>query len=348
MKRLFGQMVMCGLACVLSVACATKSEPKPEPPVYVEAEETPEPEPQPPVVPVPVTQAVPGQARPVPPSSPSKADIEKARKEAAGREPHEIIDEANQRAAAEPMEDGYFNAMQRYQYSEGALYQVYTAPLKLTAIQFAPGEEVTSVAIGDTVRWTVGRTSTGQGAKAREVVVIKPVRAWLSTTMTITTNHRLYHLELQSYEETYMASVRWDYPQDLIREYERRHAQTNQNKGGAAASAGSSGKGLRLAASPAQLRFSYAFVLENPKRRPDWMPIRVFDDGQKTYIKFPEGVAEGEAPALFVLSDSGEAQIVNFRTKGQFYVVDRTFELAQLRMGEKDPVVVGIERLEDQ
>ena len=59
-------------------------------------------------------------------------------------------------------------------------------------------------------------------------------------------------------------------------------------------------------------------------------------------------MAEGEAPALFVLSDSGEAQIVNFRTKGQFYVVDRTFELAQLRMGEKDPVVVGIERLEDQ
>ena len=257
---------MCGLACVLGVACASEPETKPEPPVYVEAEKTPEPEPQPPVVPVPVTQAVPGQARPVPMSAPSKEDIEAARKNAAGKEPHEIIDEANRRAAAEPMEDGYFNAMQRYQYSEGALYQVYTAPLKLTAIQFAPGEEVTSVAIGDTVRWTVGRTATGEGAKRREIVVIKPVRAWLSTTMTITTNHRLYHVELQSFEETYMASVRWDYPQDLIREYERRHAakETRARLPGASGER-RSGKGLRLAASPAELRFSYAFVLENPK-----------------------------------------------------------------------------------
>lgn len=62
---------------------------------------------------------------------------------------------------------------------------------------------------------------------------------------------------------------------------------------------------------------------------------RAFDDGRQTYIEFPPSISVGEAPRLFVIGATGEAQLVNYRVAGRFYVVDRLFDIAELRLGEK-------------
>lgn len=335
MKRIVRIAWMYGFVSAWALGCAG-NEPRPEPPVYLEATQE-EPKPVPPkVVAVPVATPVPGQLRPMPPmKAPTAEEIDGATKAAAGREVWEVIDEANAKAASDPIEEGFYNSVQVYDYAPGILFQVYAAPMKLTAVQFAPGEEVVSVAIGDSVRWVVGQTTSGTGSEKQEVVLIKPVRSGLHTNVLVTTHRRVYQLELHSYRETYMASVSWNYPGDLVKRYEQESTAAEQT---------ASEEGPEVGTDVANLNFDYGFVVEDKDELPSWMPRRVYDDGVKTYVQFPPNARTQELPVLFVLSKKGTPQIVNFRVRGDYMIVDRVFELAQLRLGEDDPITVGIEK----
>jgi type IV secretion system protein VirB9 len=66
---------------------------------------------------------------------------------------------------------------------------------------------------------------------------------------------------------------------------------------------------------------------------PPWRPLRAFDDGLKVYIEFPRGIAQGEMPPLFVLGPKGDAELVNYRHQN-YYIVDRLFAAAELRLGD--------------
>ena len=56
-------------------------------------------------------------------------------------------------------------------------------------------------------------------------------------------------------------------------------------------------------------------------------------------------VAVGEAPPLFVIGPSGDAELVNYRVRGRFYIIDRLFDVAELRLGTKKQQIVRIERV---
>ena len=60
------------------------------------------------------------------------------------------------------------------------------------------------------------------------------------------------------------------------------------------------------------------------------------------FIQFPPGTAE--APPLFLIGPEGEVALVNYRVRGSYYVVDRLFEVAELRLGTDPQTVVRIER----
>ena len=52
-----------------------------------------------------------------------------------------------------------------------------------------------------------------------------------------------------------------------------------------------------------------------------------------------------QAPPLFITDgDDKLGKLVNYRVKGEFYIVDRLFDFAELRLGEKDQTVVRIVR----
>jgi P-type conjugative transfer protein TrbG len=243
-------------------------------------------------------------------------------------QPAARIEAANRGATREPSLAGYLNAVQVYPYADGTLYRLYAAPERVSDIVLQPGETITSVAAGDTVRWTVGDTTSGSGETRRTHILVKPFAAGLHTNLVITTDRRTYRLQLSSTAATAMTAVSWTYPAEELLAYRRQVA------------AAEAAKPLSAGIEIEQLNFDYRIGGD----RPAWAPIRAFDDGRQTWIEFPVSIAVGEAPPLFILGDKGEAELVNYRMAGRYYIVDRLFGAAELRLGGKKQKVVRITR----
>jgi type IV secretion system protein TrbG len=322
MKKL---ALLLGIATLLALqGCASKPVPAPEIRLDepVEAVRAPEPPAPLEVVAVPQPLPLPEQLKPAVedleywPPNPETANVP------------ERVEQANKEARVMPTREGYVNAVQVWPYSEGALYQLYASPSRVTVITLQQGEELVTVSAGDTVRWIVGDTASGAGANLRVNILVKPIRTGLKTNLVITTNRRTYLLELSSTERTWMASVSWDYPAD------RMLALQKQAQRAEAAAPVDTGMSLE------RLRFRY----EITGGAPVWRPLRAFDDGEKVYIQFPAGIAQGELPPLFVIGAQGDGQLVNYRFRTPYYIVDRMFGAAELRLGTDRTQIVRIQR----
>ncbi|MBZ9791626.1 P-type conjugative transfer protein TrbG [Rhizobium sp. 3T7] len=240
-----------------------------------------------------------------------------ARGGTAGSTPTARVENANAAARVEPRREGYFNAIQVYPWSEGALYQVYAAPGQVTNIALEPGESLTGagpIAAGDTARWIIGDTESGSGVRRRVHVLVKPSRADISTNLVITTDRRTYMIELRSGEKPYMPAVAWSYPQPA-------------------------GGGRQAVPAtpviPAVAVRNYRYSLTGSSN-PPWKPVAVYDDGRRVYVEFPRGIVQGEMPPIFVIGPEGEAQITNSRIYQHILIVDRLFGAAELRLGGGD------------
>ena len=225
----------------------------------------------------------------------------------------------------------FVNAAQIYPFRAGAIYHVVTAPERVTDIALQPGEGLIAVASGDTVRWVIGDTTSGTGDQQRTHVLVKPFSAGLATNLVITTDRRSYHIALSATPKTAMASLSWTYPEDALLALKRTAVL--------AEAAAPVAAGIDVEA----LHFNYTVSGD----RPTWRPLRAFDDGRQTFIEFPASLAVVEAPPIFLLGRKGEAQLVNFRVKGRFYIVDRIFDVAELRLGTKNQQIVRIRRVAD-
>ena len=286
-----------------------KAQPQAEPPKPVDVVEVPKPLPLPQQL-----KTMPTDAEATPPPEPADEKVRVSR--------------ANEEARVAPTRDGYVNAIQVWPYADGALYQVYTSPGRVTVIALQQGEELVTVSAGDTVRWIVGDTASGNGATLRVNILVKPTRTGLKTNLVITTNRRTYLLELSSTPQAWMASASWDYPKDRMLALQK---QVQQARADAPIETG-----LTLE----QIRFRYAISGDSTP----WKPLRAFDDGERVYIQFPAGIAQGELPPLFVIGPRGDGQLVNYRFRAPYYVVDRLFGAAELKLGGDKAQVVRIER----
>jgi type IV secretion system protein VirB9 len=238
---------------------------------------------------------------------------------------------ANHAATLEPATGSYLDAVQVFPYSDGVIYHVLSAPGQVTDIALQPGEAL--VAAGDTVRWVIGDTtsggsSSGSGETKRTHVLVKPFTAGLATNVIITTDRRTYHLALTSTAHTAMAALSWTYPQDALIALK------------AAAEAARAAQPVATGLAIDQLHFGYAISGDTPT----WRPLRAFDDGRQTFIEFPASLGQSEAPPLFLMDAKGKAELVNYRVLGRYYVVDRLFDAAELRLGLKHQDVVRISR----
>ncbi|RZJ44935.1 MAG: conjugal transfer protein TrbG, partial [Brevundimonas sp.] len=195
-----------------------------------------------------------------------------------------------------------------------------------------PGETLVSKAAGDTVRWQIGETSSGDGPSRRAHVLIKPLQRGLDTNLVLTTSRRVYLLELSSGGvDHFNVAVAWDagaLEADRSPEFE-------------------GGETVRLpdpVATP-DGPLDARYRIEPVGRRARWTPASVVNDGVRTFIAFPPDLQIDEAPALFVIAPDGEAQMVNYRQAGGLFIVDRVFERAELRLGDRRPQVVRLRRL---
>ncbi|MEP9355746.1 P-type conjugative transfer protein TrbG [Xanthobacter sp. KR7-65] len=276
------------------------------------------------IVELPKPLPLPGQLKPV--GRDGKAEPE-------ATDPAARVNQANAAARVQPVRNGFINSMQVYPFVEGALYQVYAAPGQVTDIAPQSGEQLVGtgpVAAGDTVRWIIGDTESGAGTAKQVHILVKPTRPDLTTNLVINTNLRTYHMELRSTEKTYMASVSWQYPQDQLIALRRQNAEAQAVQPVA--------NGIDLT----KVNFRY----EVSGDRAPWRPLRAFDDGQQVFIEFPRGIAQGEMPPLFVVGPQGDtSELVNYRVRGSYMIVDRLFAAAELRFGaDKDQKRVRISR----
>lgn len=315
---------------IVTVGCGEKKTTPPE--VYSKAAVMEPPEPEEIVMEVVTPLPLPGQLQAVPPGE--KPDTQK---EPAS--PAIVIDTANKTARSAPTQAKYFNSIMRYDYTEGALYQLYAAPLKFTNIQLQPGETLTGAGpvCGDTVRWIMGTGVSEENGQTVEHIFLKPTEPGLHTTFMIPTNRRTYHLEIHSYQNTYMASIKWRYP----------HDEVSKMKYGIKKRQEESDVIIDTHVNLKDINNNYNIAVTSENKKISWVPSLVFDDKNKTFIRFPKTMLNQEAPVLYVMSNEDETQLVNYRVKKDYYIVDRLFQKAQLRLGQKNQDIVTITRAED-
>lgn len=203
---------------------------------------------------------------------------------------------------------------------------VVCAPLQVCDVALQSGEQVNSINLGDTARWTIEPAVTGFGSNEVQHLIIKPMDAGIETSLVVTTNRRSYHLRLRSHRTEYMPKISFTYPEDALAKWDaiksREVAQRSND------TIPTTGEYL------GDLSFDYSV-----SGSASWKPVRVFNDGRKTIIQMPGQMAQTEAPTLLVVRRDGgifreaETVMVNYRIQGDRYIVDTVFDKAIMITG---------------
>jgi type IV secretion system protein VirB9 len=200
---------------------------------------------------------------------------------------------------------------------------VVAAVMQITDIELQAGETITSVNLGDTVRWQV-QPAVSAGDTTH--ILVRPRQVGLDTSMVVTTDKRTYHIRLRSHRTEYMPRVRFNYIEDSLKKWEtiktraveKRERdiipETNEYLG--------------------DLDFNYTVMGKAP-----WKPVRVYNDGVKTILEMPERMRRTEAPTLLIVRKEGrllqkaDQVMVNYRVQNGRYIVDAVFDQAVLISG---------------
>ena len=240
----------------------------------------------------------------------------------------ELVQEFSQAKNAIPPVQGQNGAL-NYNYGDH-IPKIVCSPNRITDIALQPGEKVTAVHAGDTARWQVNPAKSCADEAETVHVIIKPLAPDISTTLLVMTDRRTYNLDLVSSNREFIPSVRFSYPDDAIRSW---NAFIAENKAKRQSEVVLS-EGVNL--SPDNLYFGYEVV--KGKEAP-WKPIRIFDDGVKTYIEMPSKYKSMEATVL-LFYEGQQQKLVNYRVKDRFYIVDRIMTKKAVLIAGKTRVII--------
>ncbi len=205
---------------------------------------------------------------------------------------------------------------------------IVCAVLQVCDVALQAGEQVNSINLGDTARWTLEPAVTGSGDSEVQHIIIKPMDVGLETSLVVTTNRRTYHIRLRSHRKDYMPQVTFTYSDEEQNKWDLYRNQANKERQDKTIP--QTGEYL------GDLDFAYEI---NPNGSIPWTPIRVFNDKQKTIIQMPNTMMQSEAPTLLVVRREGglfeddETVQVNYRVQGNRYIVDSVFDTAILIAG---------------
>src|SRR6266849_812532 len=195
-------------------------------------------------------------------------------------------------------------------------YSPHTQPvincqvLRVTEIVLNGDETIAKdgVGAGDTERWAI------QPLNNR--VLAKPKEGGIATDLIVETNRRSYHFALRA-RAPYMPQVAFYYPDDVrLAEAARQSALR---------------EAARQTADPPQTKpLNFAYRIDGPNV--PWRPLLAFDDGEHTYLQFPENTMSSDMPTLMVQNGNRQA-LVNYEVRGSYYVADRLFQRAALTAG---------------
>ena len=224
-------------------------------------------------------------------------------------------------------------------YPYGEVVPVITCrPLRMTDIALEPGESIMGIHAGDTVRWQFSPSQSMKNGLAVSHIVAKPLQPGISTNMLIHTDRRTYNLDFTSTDgPNYLRGVAFSYQtNDLTPMFVNGTNNATAKK--------PLEDEIQSGMDGVELNDLYTqYDIEN-KRKVDWRPDAVFDDGYKTYLRMPARMSE--TPAFYIVLDR-KTTLANYRVKGRYYIVDRLFDKAYLRIGTKTVTITRKDKLID-
>ena len=209
------------------------------------------------------------------------------------------------------------------------------APLRVCAIELQAGEHLESQPqIGDSRRWEITPVLSGSGLEETPLLIVKPIEAGLETDLIVSTDRRTYVFRLISDSTRFVSRLAFQYPgEDAAKwaAFEIRQAAAKRDAEAVAEQARERDKraGVVPMAENALDNLYFDYKLNGDAA---YRPQQVFDDGQHTYLIYPNDGRFRELPTLLI-QVNGKSELVNFRVDGSRYIVDRLFDKAILVVG---------------
>ncbi|RTK92103.1 MAG: P-type conjugative transfer protein VirB9 [Rickettsiales bacterium] len=183
------------------------------------------------------------------------------------------------------------------------------------SIELANDEEIISISMGDTTSWQI--------VPSGHRIFIKPIEVEATTNMTLITNKRTYFFELYAEETSdirdpgMVFNVKFIYPDEEDEDHIRVFAKGVS--------------GTPDLNQPENLNFLYSISGSE-----EIAPIKIFDDGEFTYLQFRD--KNNEIPAIFAVDEDLRESMVNFRLDpkdNNLVVIEEVFKKLTLRVGKK-------------
>lgn len=239
----------------------------------------------------------------------------------------EAVEKSLEKATQKP--EHYKNGTFIYTYNENLVYEVYAQPYHLTDIVLEDGEMVigTPLLSEDETVWEL-TAGVGRNAETGEDIqhlFIKPTYSAQDSSLIIITDRRVYHFRIKSFKDTHMAIVKFNYPQTKNRWAKSKQQKILEN----------AEIDFSRVSNPEFLSFDYKIKYSRFKK-PEFLPTRVFDDGQATYIQLDESVLQKELPLLF----NEKQEITNYVVRKNVLIVPRLINTMTLRLGKQKVTVI--------
>ncbi len=186
-----------------------------------------------------------------------------------------------------------------------------------TMITLASDEHVENVGVGDSAAWQVTPNKRGN------LIFVKAIAPKGYTNMSVVSDKRSYSFELRTASESDCAHGRIT--------YELRFRYPPAQSSGTPVNPASPPDPNAFLPVPEKRNAAYTF-----SGAADLVPIRVFDDGISTYMKWATGVT---APAVYALNSDNTESIVNYASRGDYFVVEQVAPAFVLRRGELKTVL---------
>ena len=209
------------------------------------------------------------------------------------------------------------------------------APLRVCAIELQAGEHLQSQPqIGDSRRWEITPVLSGSGLDETPLLIVKPIETGLETDLIVSTDRRTYVFRLVSDPARFVSRLAFQYPGEDSAKWAAFQARQDAAKHDAEAIAEQAREkdkraGVVPMADNALDSLCFDYKLNGGAA---YRPQQVFDDGQHTYLIYPNDGRFRELPTLLI-QVNGKSELVNFRVDGSRYIVDRLFDKAILVVG---------------
>jgi type IV secretion system protein VirB9 len=199
-----------------------------------------------------------------------------------------------------------------YVYNPNEVYRYIGHYLSQSYIEFEDEEKVQTISMGDTSSW--------QTVVMDNKLFLKPILNFANTNMTVMTNKRTYHFELDAVEaasvmeDDVLFYIKFMYPEAgdknivILDSAKRRNDLPDL-------------RNLEL------YNFDYEFSGSE-----NIAPAKVFDDGEFTYMEFGNR-SSYELPAVYAVDNNGYESVVNYRVIENYMVVEQLASQFTLRNG---------------